>query len=158
MIDKPGRPLPIMRGTPIAGAVASFINCPPVTHLYLAADPDWTPESARSPKHNGRIYLALIDTGSDAVAIRPEVALAIGAKLTGNGVSHGIGGSHSGVERASVQVIFPAANVIFHSDAAVVPLAGDARSFDLILGRTFLKHCRLYIDGPNAAYRLEWIG
>ena len=104
MIDRPGRPLPVMLSEPIGGARRSFATCPPVTHLHVAADPEWTQESARPPRHNGQIYVGLIDTGADVVGISPELATAIGARLTGEGVSHGIGVPRSGVRRATIQL------------------------------------------------------
>lgn len=159
MIDRPGLPIPVMLGEPVERVPRSFAASPPVVHLHVAADPDWTPESARLPRHNGVVYMGLIDTGSDRIALRPDLASAIGAELTGRGTAHGIGSAQATARRTSVQLIFPGANVCFHSpDAAVIPLPGDARSFDLILGRQFLQHCRLLVDGPNAAYRFEWMG
>jgi hypothetical protein len=159
MMDRPGLPIPVMLGEPIDGVRRSFATSPPVVHLHVAADPDWTPESARLPRHTGAVYIGLLDTGSDRIALRPSLASAIGAELAGRGTAHGIGGAEATVRRTSIQVIFPKANVCFHSsDAAVIPLPGDARSFDLVLGRQFLQHCRLLADGPNAAYQLEWMG
>lgn len=159
MIGRSGLPIPVMLGEPIDTVPRSFATSPPVVYVHVAADPDWTPKSARLPRHNGAVYKGLLDTGSDRIALRPNLASAIGAELTGRGTAHGIGGAEATVRRTSIQVIFPGANVCFHSpDAAVIPLPGDARSFDLILGRQFLQHCRLLVDGPNAAYRLEWLG
>jgi Aspartyl protease len=159
MIDKPGRPITVLFSEPLGGVAPSFATCPPVIYVRLAADPHWNPKPGSTPKYDrNAIYRAMIDTGTDDVAIRPAVALAIGAHLMGNGVGHGVGGSISGIKCASVQILMPTINVIFHAPkAAVMDLAGDARSFDLILGRSFLRHCRLCLDGPNEAYSLEWL-
>jgi len=158
MIDEPGRPIPVALSEPVGGAAASFVNCPPVIHVYLGADPDWSPTSTESPRHSGKPYMAMLDTGSDHVSIRPDVAAAIGARPRGNGVVlHGFGGARSGIQRATIQVIVPAATIFFLADAAIIELSGSARSFDLTLGRAFLRHCRLFVDGPNGCYRLEWV-
>jgi hypothetical protein len=74
-------------------------------------------------------------------------------------LAQGIGGTQGGIKRTSIQVLSLKGDMIFVClDAAVMVLPGDARSFDAILGRQFLKYCRLLVDGPNGAYRLEWVG
>jgi Aspartyl protease len=159
MIENAGRTIRVVLAEPGGGAARNFVGCPPVTFVHLAADPDWARSSHPSPRHNGETYRAMIDTGADAVFVRPEVAAEIGAALTGNGTAQGIGEPQAGVRRATIQIMFPGANVVFVApDAAVMPFLGDRRSFDLILGRQFLNHCRLLVDGPNSTYRLQWIG
>jgi hypothetical protein len=142
----------------VTGAAPNFVTCPPVTYVNLAADPDWTEEGGGLPRHDGGIYTALIDTGADGIFVRPEIAAAIGAKLVGNGLTHGLGQPQAGTRRARIQIIFPQANVIFLArGAAVTQFLGDRRSFDLILGRQLLEHCQLLVDGPNGSYRMQWI-
>jgi predicted aspartyl protease len=157
MIARPGRFIPVVLGEPGAGVAPSFATCPPITYVNLAADADWT-MGGGWPRHNGDVYTALIDTGADTIFVRPEVAAAIGAKLIGNGVIHGLGEPQAGARRARIQIIFPQAEVVYLAKgAAVTPFFGDRRSFDIVLGRQFLEHCQLVVDGPNGAYRLQWI-
>ena len=90
--------------------------------------------------------------------MRPETAAAVGAKLVGNGVTHGLGEPQAETRRARIQIIFPQADVVFLAKgAAVTKFLGDRRSFDLILGRQLLEHCQLLVDGPNGSYRMQWI-
>jgi hypothetical protein len=153
------RPIHVFIGEPIDAAPRNFITCPPVVGVYLAADDTWTTESTKTPLHNGVIYYALLDTGSDRIALRSHVATAIGAKLRGNGLVHGTAGTHADVMKTTIQIVSITASFIFLcEDAAVTNLPGDARSFDAILGRQFLRHCRLVVDGPNEAYRFEFCG
>jgi hypothetical protein len=159
MIDRPGQPIPVALGEPIYGAASDFIKRPPVVHVHLGADPHWSPESTQPLRHSRTTYVALIDTGADAVAIRPAVAAAIGAQPNGSAIAHGMGKSHSGIRIAAIQIIFPTIGIAFQApDALIIELPGSARSFDVILGRKFLRHCRLTVDGPNAGYLLEWVG
>jgi predicted aspartyl protease len=106
----------------------------------------------------GKFYSGLIDTGSDHTAIRPLIAAEIGASPTDMGVVVHGHGSQIQAMKAPLQVIVPSANVTFSCDAVIVDLTGDSRSFDLILGRNFLRHCHLAVDGPACKYRLTWIG
>jgi hypothetical protein len=149
-----------MPSEPAGGASPNFVTCPPVSYVHLASDREWTIESQAMPRHNGEVYAAMIDTGTDACFVRPDVAAAIGAELMGNGVTaYGIGEPQAGIKRATIQVIFPGPGVVFVATGApVMAFLGDRRSFDLILGRQFLRHCRLLVDGPNGSYRMEWAG
>jgi hypothetical protein len=159
VIAKPGRMIPVVLGEPIDGAPPNFVECPPVIFVHIAADASWTRSSQVPPSHNDETYTAMLDTGANRTAIRPGVAAAIGALTNGDGVAHGIGGTQAGIKRTSIQILSLKGDVIFVCrDAAVMQLPGDARSFDAILGRQFLKFCRLLVDGPNGAYRLEWVG
>jgi predicted aspartyl protease len=98
-------------------------------------------------RHNGSVYSALLDTGSDRVAIRPEIATEIGATLRDNGIVQGTAGTHTDIKKTSIQILPTTERFIFLCpDAAVTRLPGDRRSFDIILGRQFLKLCRLLVD------------
>jgi hypothetical protein len=159
MIARPGKLISVMLSEPVAGTVRNFVACPPVTYVHVAADGDWTTESEARPRHNGKIYAAMIDTGADGIFLRQEIAADIDAELTGNGVISGFGESQAGARRARIQIIFPQPDVIFLArGAAVTQFHGDRRSFDLVLGRQLLEYCRLLVDGPNGSYRMEWIG
>jgi hypothetical protein len=125
------------------GARQNFVECPPVISVHIAADAAWRRESGVFPLHNGQVYTAMLDTGANRIAIRPEVANAIGAVTNGLGVGRGIGGVQDDIKRTSIQVVSLKGGAVFVClDAAVMALPGDARSFDAILGRQFLRFCR----------------
>ena len=90
MILPTGRPIPVMLGDPPSGSARDFVGCPPIVLTNVAAD---------DRPHNGDVYAALIDTGSDVTVIDQSVVARIGATLVGNGVSRGFGGMRSGVKR-----------------------------------------------------------
>lgn len=139
-----------MLGEPPSGSARDFVGSPPIVLVHVAAD---------DRPHNGDIYTALIDTGTDVTAIDQSVAARIGATLSGNGVSRGFGGMRSGVKRTRITITFATANFAFDEPAAgVLDFRAAGQTFDLVLGRAFLRYCRLSLDGPNGDYRLEWIG
>lgn len=150
MIVPVGRLIPVIFGEPPSGSARDFVGCPPITPVHIAAgDAD----------HDGTIYSALIDTGADVVVIDDSVARRIGATLTGNGVARGFGPTRSGVQRTRITITFPSANFSFEApNAGVLDFRVGGSTFDLVLGRSFLKHCRLNLDGPNGDYQLAWIG
>jgi Aspartyl protease len=103
----------------------TFITCPPVVPVHLAADSNWSAEGDTPPRHNGEFYSAMLDTGADGIFIRPAVAEALKAPLEGNGLVHGIGETRSGIQYAAIQIVFPSANFTFFAPrAAVTDLAG----------------------------------
>ncbi len=78
---------------------------------------------------------------------------------SGNGVGRGAFGMQAGIQYVHVTLIFPAANVHFEvPQAAVIDLRAQGQMFDVLLGRCFLRYCRLTVDGPNSSYDLEWLG
>ncbi|MFZ1962329.1 MAG: retropepsin-like aspartic protease [Roseiarcus sp.] len=150
MILPAGRPIPVMLGDPPSGSARDFVGSPPIVLVHVAAD---------DRPHNGDTYTALIDTGADVTVIDQAVAHRIGAALVGNGISRGFGGMRSGVKRTRITITFAAANLVFEEPAAgVLDFRVAGLTFDLVLGRAFLRYCRLTLDGPNGDYRLEWLG
>ncbi len=149
MILRAGARIAVVRGKSRSGSADDFVGCPPVAYVHVAAGAQMT--------HDGTVYEALIDTGSDVTVISEEVVKKIGATLTGNGVVRGFGGSRAGVQRAYVNIIFPTAGLSFQAPNAGVLDLKSVGTFDVILGRAFLSHCRLTVDGPNGDYQLEWV-
>ncbi len=159
MINPVGKQIPVILGQPRSGAGMGFTCQPPLTPVHVFASSSWRDDDDSPPLHNGKSYLALIDTGTDSTAVDQAVAHDIDAILEGNGVAHGMGGSVAGIKRARIQILFPSINLTFCSpDAAVLDFRASGQPFDLILGRSFLRHCLLSVDGPNSADRLSWLG
>jgi predicted aspartyl protease len=150
MILPTGCLIPVILGDPPSGSARDFVGCPPIVLVHVAAD---------DRQHNGDVFSALIDTGADVTVIDHAIADRIGATLVGNGVSRGFGGMRSGVKRTRITITFATANLAFEEPAAgVLDFRATGLTFDLVLGRAFLRYCRLSLDGPNGDYRLEWIG
>jgi predicted aspartyl protease len=150
--------IPINLGDCRPGAVNDFAGRPPVTAVHVACDAHWSTSKKDLPNHNGEKYLALIDTGAEATAIDAVVAARIGAKPVHNAIVHGMNAAGVAAKGTDVQIIFPSCNLVFAARAVIRDFRAAGQTWDLILGRSFLKNCRLTVDGPNELYQLEWIG
>jgi Aspartyl protease len=144
----------VILGPPDGG---SFATRPPLIIVGLAADPAWTPGEGW-PSSNERAYRALLDTGADFCSIDPMVAGKIGADVKENGDVNVFGGPTKCLGRASVQVLLPSALQVYETRFSILDFRGVGQPWDAILGRNFLRHCRLVVDGPRGRYDLEWIG
>jgi predicted aspartyl protease len=98
----------------------------------------------------------MIDTGAEASSIDRRIAEEINAQKLSKGTVHAMDGTFE-AELVLVQVIFPEQNIVFSTPAAVLSFEDAGHTFDLILGRSFLQHCYLTMDGPNGRYALDWI-
>jgi hypothetical protein len=98
----------------------------------------------------------MIDTGSEASGIDRRIAEEINAQKALKGTVHGLEGTFK-TDLVSVQVIFPKKGIVFSAPSAVLSLGKSGHNFDFILGRSFLQHCYLTMDGPNGRYSLDWI-
>ena len=135
-----------------------FARRPPLITVHLAADPAWTPQKEDWPIFNGKTYRAMLDTGADFCSVDQMVAGEISAHVEGNGNVNVFGGPAKISGRARVQVILPSASQVYETRFAIMDFRGVGQPWDAILGRNFLRHCRLIVDGPRGRYDLEWIG
>jgi hypothetical protein len=151
VILKSGIKIRVFMGSPPSGAPDNFVSSPPVTMVNVTRGD----EDARG----GDAYLALIDTGADYVAIDKGVVERINATKRGSAIEgRGLCGMRANLNFAHISLFFLSANLIFEvPQAAIVGLREDGNQFDLVLGRCFLRHCLLTVDGPNTAYDLEWV-
>jgi Aspartyl protease len=147
--------IPVILGPPITGG---FARRPPLVRVLLAFDETWTPTKGEWPSNNSKSYLALLDTGADFCAVDPVVADEIGAHVEENGDVKIFGGPRKIPGRAVVQVILPTANEVYETRFAIMDFRGAGQPWDVILGRNFLRHCYLIVDGPGGRYDLEWVG
>ena len=150
------RVIPVFLGPARARQPSNFTARAPVTHVYVACDADWTVDSGVLPKHNGTAYRALLDTGSESTSIDAQVAQEIGVVDTVRARVHGLDGSKE-VDAANVQIVFPALNIVFSERAVFTLLQSSGQTFHVILGRSFLRHCRFSVNGPSEDYSLCWI-
>jgi predicted aspartyl protease len=151
------RRIPVALGIARNGISADFAGRPPVIQVYATFDPNWSVKSVSGPRHNGEIYSALIDTGAENTAIDARIAHAIGAPKIGTGIVHAMNGRHKSVSMVNLQIFLPRQNIVFGAKASALDFRADGQTFDIILGRTFLAHCSLYVDGPRELYSLEWL-
>ena len=151
------RVIPVFLGLARAGQDADFAGTPPIVHVYVAADTKWQSSKGTLPTHNGIAYRALLDTGAEATIIDPDVAQQVDAPIRGEAIIHGFNQTHR-ANAADIQIVFPKINVVFSSRAAITSVRQVGQTFDLILGRSFLQHCRFEVDGPARAYKLCWVG
>ena len=154
--QSPPRELHVVLGTRRIAQGSLFVDCPPVLSVHVGCDQEWSIAAAKPPQHNGIRYAALIDTGAEATVISEETAVAIGAVKAASAIVHGFGGTKT-VEAADIQVFIPSQNIVFASRAAISGSIADGHTFSVALGRSFLEHCRLEVDGPSGTYRLWWV-
>ena len=150
------RVIPVFLGPERAGQPRDFASRSPVTLVHVACDADWTVNSSVPPNHDGKPYRALIDTGAEGTFIDAQIAQEIGIVATKRAIVHGFDGSKE-VPGADVQIVFPTPNIVFAERAAITSLQSAGQTFHVILGRSFLRHCRFSIDGPSEHYSLCWI-
>jgi len=142
-------------GPPDSG---NFAQRPQLISVHLAADPKWRPGEDRWPIINGRTYRAMLDTGADFCSVDQVVVKEIGAEVTRNGDVKVFGGPVKVVGHARVQVILPSASQVYETRFGIFDFRGAGQPWDAILGRNFLRHCHLVVDGPRGRYSLEWVG
>jgi hypothetical protein len=150
-----GRDIPVFLGAPRRGQPDDFAYKPPIVHVHVASDQAWNIDSGRGPEHNGVTYSALLDTGADSTVIDPEVARHLPNAVKHRALLSGFGDA-SAVEGVDVQIFFPAANIVFPERAAISSLKSSGATFDLVLGRTFLRNCCFKCDGLRGLYTLRW--
>lgn len=146
-------PAPAPRGQP-----DDFASRPPIIYVYIACDDNWRVDSAVLPKHTRKVYRAMLDTGASGTSIDDQVADKLGiiptderAKLTGfNKVEE--------AKVANIQIIIPTHNIVLAERATLPKLQSIGQQFHVVLGRTFLRHCRFTVDGPDNSYSLCWVG
>lgn len=149
--------LVVRLGQPRHGRPKDSASCPPIIDVFIACDTDPTTETTYWPDHNGVQYAALLDTGADLTAIDEQLAREIGITPYRQSVLHGLDVSNKEVGVARVHIILPVQDVVFSDDAYFTSLRATGHSFDIILGRTFLRHCRFSVDGPRNEYSLTWV-
>jgi len=150
------RAIPVRLGPRRVNQDGEFVDRPPLIDVCVSCEASWSTATARLPQHNGIMYPALIDTGSEATAISREIALAIGASQSSPAVLHGFSGKQQ-CEAVDIHIVVPSQNLVFSSRAAVTDLSSAGHTFSIVLGRSFLQHCRFTVEGPAATYQLLWI-
>lgn len=150
------RIIPIRLGHRRTNQDTKFVDCPPVTEVHVSVESGWNSASGITPKHNGLLYPALVDTGAESTTISTELAAQIGCSPTSKATMHGFGGTQE-VQSADIHIVIPSQNIVFSCRAAISPLGLAGHTFAVVLGRSFLQHCRLEVDGPRNEYRLWWL-
>ncbi len=134
-----------------------FVDCPPVIDVHISVEREWSTSAGILPKHNGLTYAALIDTGAEATIISSELASTIGAIQTSKATIHGFDGTQE-ISSTDVHIVIPSQNIVFSARAGISSLTSAGHTFSLVLGRSFLQHCRLEVEGQSGIYRLWWVG
>lgn len=150
--------IPVQLGDARLGSLTDFASRPPIVMIQIASDEDWNENCGRFPvAKSDTLYRALVDTGSEGTAVDESIAeqLGIVANLPVDVSGYG-GVAHE--RGARVQLVFPRVGIVFAGGAVITQLHSAGHSFDAILGRDFLAHCRFEVDGHNNSYCLWWIG
>ncbi len=148
--------IPIKLGERRINQGSLLVDCPPVICINVASDKNWSIGGKSLPSHNGKIYQALIDTGSEGTAISPELSKDINATPTTEATLHGFNKKQK-VDGTQIQIIIPKLKIVFACQAVISDLNNAGHNFSIVLGRSFLEHCKLELDGPKSQYRLWWV-
>lgn len=146
----------------------------PVRHMTGNASPLADPQNARAaefvlsypcidvdfywskaqPVAEASRALALIDTGADHIYVRPELIEKHGCPSVPGMISNINGGAARGYHRASLRIV--GTDRVVTVDVISHDAAGNAWSYDIVLGRRFLQFCRLGWDGHAQTVTLDF--
>jgi predicted aspartyl protease len=150
------KPIKVMLGNATCSGT-DFVTRPPLIFVRVGADTNFDPAIPAWPSTNGKLYYALLDTGATNTAIDQAAANEIGAIISGTARLHGWKGGETHAQVTKIQIVLSEAGAVFCDCAAIRDFRGEGQSWDVLLGRTFLKHCHFGVDGPNSRYYLDWI-
>lgn len=105
-------------------------------------------EAGRRPDLAEKRIRALIDTGAGGDCIDDELARRLALPITDEGEISGVGGRHSAFIYTA-RVYVPSLDRLLFQPFTGVKLEEGGQWHRVILGRTFLRRCRLVYDGAS---------
>lgn len=125
----------------------------PNIEVHVGLDPTWTVDQPRAPRADRSGLRALIDTGAQESCIDGALALEIGLPVINQRRVGGVGSLLVDVHHAQVHV--PRLLYTIHGPFAAIPGLTDRIHYPVVLGRTFLRVCRLIYDGSDGLASIE---
>ena len=143
--------LTVVLGEPRNGAERDFVSCPPT--IYVRVIPQL--ERGRAATGSSKLYSVLLDTGAEFCAIDELLVNEINAPEGRRATVHGFGQNALSTS-IRVSIYSPCGRIQHNTDLIVQPSIRQNLNVDVILGRSFLKYCKLEINGPKTEYKLSW--
>lgn len=129
-----------------------LVDLGPSTTVSIGLDPTWTKVHQRAPKPDRTRVPALIDTGAQESAIDTKLAAELGLPVVDKRIVAGVGRMR--VDVCLAQVHIEALRYTVEGHFAMIPLAAHI-SYNVVLGRTFLRYCTLIYDGKLGDVKLD---
>jgi len=125
----------------------------PNLRVSIGLDAAWTKTQNRAPKYDKTDLKALVDTGAEDCCIDSALAAEIRLPLINQRPVGGVGAIIADVFNAQVHI--PELRYTIHGPFAAIPDLADRIHYPIVLGRTFLRDCRLVYFGPTGEATLE---
>jgi hypothetical protein len=125
----------------------------PVLKVSVGFDPKWKNALNAPPKLALTDIDALIDTGSEESCIDALLAVQLELPLVDRQMVCGVGSMEVDVRAAHVFV--PALKYTIGGKFAAVPLKEHGHRQSVLLGRTFLRDCKLVYDGRSGRVTIQ---
>jgi hypothetical protein len=125
----------------------------PTIEVAIGLDPTWTDDQPRQPKADRTNLTALIDTGALESCIDSALATALGLPIVNRRTLEGVASIEVDVYRAQVHV--GQLRYTIHGAFAAIPDMQRRLRVPVILGRTFLRVCKLTYEGKTGAAGLD---
>jgi predicted aspartyl protease len=125
-----------------------LVDFGPNTTVSVGLDKSWRRDQQRPPNPDRTRIPALIDTGAQESAIDSALAAELKLPVVDKRIVAGVGRMR--VDVCLAQVL----RYTIEGHFAVIPLAAHI-GYDVVLGRTFLRHCTLTYDGKLGDADLE---
>jgi predicted aspartyl protease len=125
----------------------------PLLKVNVGFDPTWTTALNAPPKLAVNDLDALIDTGSQESCIDSMLAVQLELPLVDRQRVCGVGSME--VDVRAGQVYVPALKYTITGKFAAVPLKEHGHRQSVLLGRTFLRDCKLAYDGKTGKVTIE---
>lgn len=130
-----------------------LVDLGPSTTVSVGLDPTWTKDQRRAPTPDRPRIPALIDTGALESCIDTALASALALPIVDKRpVAGAVGNIRANVCLAQVHV--EALHYTIEGQFALLPLAQHI-GYNVVLGRTFLRHCMLIYNGKIGEVTLE---
>jgi predicted aspartyl protease len=126
----------------------------PTLAVNVGFDPHYQPDTNAAPSPGITHIEALVDTGADESCIDSLLAIKLGLPIVDQRAVIGVDGSFD-VNMHLGQVHIPALKFTVQGSFAGVKLVAGGMSYQVLIGRTFLRHVRMLYDGPTGAVTIS---
>lgn len=123
-----------------------LVHYGPTLQVDIGVDPNYDPDSDTPPASAIVQVHALVDTGATESAIDQSLARQLGLPAVEQGKLAGIGGSYL-ADMYLAQINIPILHCAIYGKFAGVDLLGGGQKHQALIGRTFLRACRMTYEG-----------
>jgi len=125
----------------------------PTIAVSIGLDPSWTKDQPRAPRPDKTNIAALVDTGAQETCIDSALATELGLPVIDQRSVGGVGSFEVDVYHAQIHV--ERLRYTIHGGFAGIPLLKERVHVSVVLGRSFLRDCKLTYDGKTGDVTIE---